>query len=434
MQVYLYIASSKHVLGCVVAERITYASPIIPSSGDCCTSGCSTATGANHFPPSSPPAPMSAPPFVKHRCLSSQLPTRSAASKLPLGLSELPTCQEGTASQQQQCSQIMRLGSAQNHSQQHVSFSSSQSSTVPARVMHNSSQPHSKHPRKNLLTRWLATGRGISAASLGSPSPMLADSPISAGTVVATKHGGNSAAASLGPEERDISSPIPIMPFTDVTNLLDDNGTSEASTAMHQTTLHGAQADGSPASYCGPPVSDLAGQLTKVKDEGNAFNEAQHVCHMLAADRAISGQLPGHQQEMSDWQTEQQAPCERDEGMPQAVSGLSVGAAVQAAADRHAADESHAQPDLGQSELRPHLLPSRLRAVPMSDVVRTDRSQAVKAACGIKVVWVSAQARRQGIATQLLDTARSVHNTYKFTPTTACGCSVATVTLLANAY
>ena len=39
-------------------------------------------------------------------------------------------------------------------------------------------------------------------------------------------------------------------------------------------------------------------------------------------------------------------------------------------------------------------------------VVLTDRSKTVKAACGIKVMWVSVQARRKGIATQLLDTAR----------------------------
>lgn len=39
-------------------------------------------------------------------------------------------------------------------------------------------------------------------------------------------------------------------------------------------------------------------------------------------------------------------------------------------------------------------------------LLRVDESAAVEAACGVRVIWVSVEARLQGIATKLLDTAR----------------------------
>ena len=74
---------------------------------------------------------------------------------------------------------------------------------------------------------------------------------------------------------------------------------------------------------------------------------------------------------------------------------------------RKAGAHVHEQQDacMNFSNQQQHLM--QLRAKPCRGVVMTDRSKVVKAACGVKVMWVSAQARRKGIATQLLDTARS---------------------------
>ena len=392
MQVYLYISSSKHVLGCVVAERITSACPVISRSEACVTSGCSTAVAAPRFCLDSLSAPMSAPPLAKHRRLSSQLPARSAASMMPINTSsESSACTEGIARQHQHTHADVKLGMHRLEmgigSQQHLSVGSSQSPAVPSGIKHCSRHQQSKHPKRTLLTRWLATGKADSTGAQTAPSRMRSDSPSSAGSVAAFKHGDSHTTAETRLAKCDISSPIPMMPLTDVTNVCDVS-ISEASAAVA-------------ADRDDPESSDLAvctSSQQVLKVNSSALSSAHHAGSM--------------------WQ---QAPdlveCRSEGGKPRVRHDVVAHTADHSAADgivnAEAVATLEALDTASQSLSRP-------RPEVQAEILMTDRSKAVKAVCGIKVMWVSAQARRQGIATQLLDTARFVlelqashHSQYK---------------------
>ncbi len=398
MQVYLYISSSKHVLGCVVAERITSASPVISHSEACVTSGCSTAVAAPRFCLDSPSTPMSAPPLAKHRRLSSQLPARSAASMMPLNTSsESSASTEGTARQHQHIHADIKLGMhrlemgiASCPSQQHVSVGSNQSSAVPSGIKHRNRHQQSKHPKKTLLTRWLAIGKAESADVQTAPSRMRSDSPTSAGSIAAFKHGDSQATAETRPEQCDISSPIPMMPLTDVTNMCDVS-TSGASAAM--ATDH----DGPGTSD--PVVCTSSQQVLKVKS--SALSSAHH-------DGSMWRQAPDLVECRPSW---------NKGGTPQVRHAVVARTTDHSTAEGSVNAEAVAALELLDTASQSL---SRLRPEVQTDILMTDRSKAVKAVCGIRVMWVSAQARRRGIATQLLDTARSVlqlqasqHSQYK---------------------
>ncbi|KAL0036207.1 hypothetical protein WJX79_007986 [Trebouxia sp. C0005] len=96
-------------------------------------------------------------------------------------------------------------------------------------------------------------------------------------------------------------------------------------------------------------------------------------------------------------------PSWSEGGVPQVHHDIVAGNTDYSAADGSVNADAVATLDAldtaSQSLSRPH-------TEVQTEILMTDRSKAVKAVCGIKVVWVSAQARRQGIATQLLDTAR----------------------------
>ncbi|DBB06353.1 TPA: hypothetical protein ACH3X1_011921 [Trebouxia sp. C0004] len=385
-QVYLYISSSKHVLGCVVAERITSASPVISNSDSCVTSGCSTAVAAPRSCLDSPSMPMSAPPLAKHRRLSSQLPARSAASMMPLSTSsEASACTEGIARRHDRIHADVKLGMhglemgiASCPSQQHLSVGSNQSPAVPSGIKHRSRHQQSKHPKMTLLTRWLATGMAESTGVRTAPSRMRSDSPTSAGSIAASKHGDSQVTADTRLEQQcGISSPIPMMPLTDVTNVCDVS-TSGASAAM--ATDHDD-----------PGSSDLAvctssQQVLKVK--GKALSSAHHDGSMWQQDPDLVECRPS-------WS---------EGGMPQ-VHHDDVACTTDHSAADGSVDVEVAALDILDTASQSL---SRLRPEVQTEILMTDRSKAVKAVCGIKVMWVSAQARRQGIATQLLDTARFV--------------------------
>lgn len=382
-----------------MAERIASASPVIPHSAPCLTSA-STATGAHPFDPASHLTPMSAPPLVKHRRLSSQLPARSATSMLLLGVPGSPACRQNRTSQHLPsqadhnhllCS--MELGSAE---QQHESV---------GRMTHRS-QPNSKQPGKNLLTRWLATGTGKPAAAVGTPSRLCAHSPVSAVSVAATKPGANQMAAVSTSEERDMRSPIPMMPFTDVTNVVDDSAAADLGSAIHAEPCHAVQSS-CPILCHDRSSSDRLSMICQpqmhIRDDSCDSGQAQHSGQMLAAGEAVSGhQLPRQQERAIVRSEEQQVPSGSVEVMPQGQHGFSVSTT---ASQKPGNGEQHSLCQLVGSTSP---AASKLHPVPRRDVVMTDRSKSVKAACGIKVMWVSAQARRRGIATQLLDTARLV--------------------------
>ena len=386
MQVYLYISSSKHVRGCVVAERITSASPVISHLEACVTSGSSTAVAAPRFCFDSPSMRMSAQPLAKHRRLTSQLAARSAASMMPLDTSsESSACTEGTARQHQHVHADTKLGMhrlemgiASCPSQQHVSVGSSQAPAVLSGIKHRSRHQQSKHPKKTLLTRWLATGKADSIGVQTAPARMRSDSPTSAGSVAAFKHGDSQATAETRLEQCDISSPIPMMPLTDVTNMCDVS-TSGASAAM--ATDHDD-----------PDCSDLAvctSSQQVLKVNSNALRSAPYFGSMRRQDPDLV----------------ECRPYWSEGGTPQVCHDVAARTTDHPAADGSVNAEAAAA--LEALETASQSL-SRLRPEGQTEILMTDRSKAVKAVCGIKVMWVSAQARRQGIATQLLDTARFV--------------------------
>ena len=394
---YLYVSSSKVVLGCVIAERITSASPVIPTKDTCVTSACSTATGAPCFGSALPSTPQSVPPLAKHPRLSFQLPARSAASVLPHGPGlDSPICIKSADSQRQdscaeakQGLQGMEMGSAWCGSQQQVSMGSNQSGTVALRSVPTSSHQPRKHLKKTLLTHWLATGKGKSADVVQTaPSRMLADSPTSAGSAAASKHDHSQSTAETRPEQRDISSPIPMLPLTDITNVVADSNMSEANAAMPAQLPHAAK-----TAWC-------RDQCDCMSDEAVACTTNQEVPEAQTDSSApvlahCDHQLPSSQKGHCDTRVGQLGLIESEEGVPQAAGCRLSG-------------KAEAQHDLGEPQDTSCPGVSRQRPELQTDVVMADRSKAVKAVCGIKVMWVSAQARRRGIATQLLDTCRSV--------------------------
>ena len=400
MQVYLYISSSKHVLGCVVAERVTSASPVISHSEACVTSSCSTDVAAPGSCLDSPSMPMSAPPLAKHRRLSSQLPAISAASMMPLSTSsESSACTESIARQHQRTHADVKLGMHRLEmgigscpSQQRLSVGSSQSLAVSSGIKHHSRHQQSKHPKKTLLTRWLATGKADSTGVQTVPASMRSDSPTSAGSTAAFKHGDSQATAETRVEQCGISSPIPMMPLTDVTNVC-DGSISGASGAV--CTDQDEPGSGS----LGLAACTSSHQLLKGKS--HALSSAHHDGSMWRQDPDLI----------------ECRPSRSDGGMPQKRHDVVAHTTDYSAADGSVNAEAVAAfeaLDTASQSL------SRLHPEVQTEILMTDRSKAVKAVCGIKVMWVSAQARRQGIATQLLDTARfvpelqaSLHSQYR---------------------
>lgn len=277
------------------------------------------------------------------------------------------------------------MGIAWCGSQQQVSVGSNQSGTVALRSVPTSSHQPRKPLKKTLLTHWLASGKGKSADVQTAPPRMLADSPTSAGSVAAPKHGDSQSTAETRPEQRDISSPIPTLPLTDITNVLADTSMSEANAAMPSQLPHAAK-----TAWCRDQcdcMSDEAVACTTNQERPEAQTDSSAL-----VQAHCDHQLPSSQKGYCDTREGQLGLVESEEGVPQAAVCRPNGKAE------------------AQGELLDTLCPEVSRQQPelQTDVVMADRSKAVKAVCGIKVMWVSAQARRRGIATQLLDTCRSV--------------------------
>ena len=270
------------------------------------------------------------------------------------------------------------MGIASCPSQQHVSVGSNQSPAVHSGIQHCSRHQQSKHPKKTLLTRWLATGKADSTGVQTAPARMRSDSPTSAGFTAAFKHGDSQAAAETRLEQCGINSPIPMMPLTDVTNMCDVS-TSGASAAM--ATDH----DGPESSHLA--VCTSSQQVLKVN--GSALSSAYR-------DGSMWQQAPDLVECTPSWS---------EGGTPQVCHDVAARTTDHPAADGSVSAEATAAFEALETASQSL---SRLRPEGQTEILMTDRSKAVKAVCGIKVMWVSAQARRQGIATQLLDTARFV--------------------------
>ena len=379
MQVYLYISSNKHVLGCLVAEQITSASPVVPSWDDCATSSAIRCEPLRMEPPITP---MSAPPFAKHRRLSSQPSTHASSSSMPASQSSFAGC----------CT-VPQLNTLEHpashcHTQQHVSVGSSQT-TLFASPGLLSSQPARRQPKHNVLTRWLATNQHKAATAQSFLQP---DSPLSAGSAAAStqEDEGLQAAVNSKPAQSDLGKPIPMAPLADVTNR---------------------------------PLASMASGNSSMNQELQCTKDSLHSSVSVGAAATAAVMEPCHQQQQPaqavlhsvSQQMSQQQECQAVQADTQSADCQQAPACTGILHDSCNGKHVEARPHLIPADSQPeqagglpaggqHRMLKRLR----SAVVRVDRTRSVKAACGIKVMWVSSQARHRGIATLLLDTARFV--------------------------
>ena len=374
MQVYLYISSSKHVLGCLVAEQITSASPVVPNLDDCATSSA-IRCGPRHTDPC---IPMSAPPFAKHKRLSSLPSTHTTSSTMPASQLAFTGCCTGP--------KLNTLDHPASHcyTQQRVSVGSSQTTLFPSPGL-LSSQPR-KQPKQNVLTRWLATSQHKAAAAQSLLPGLQPDSPLSAGLAAASRpqHEGLQAAVDSKPAQSDLGGPIPMASLADITNRPPASIASENS-SMTEESLRTKD------SPLGSVSVGAAATAALTEQRHQQQQPAQAELHSV-------NQQPGQQQQCRPVQAgEHSAHCQQ----PPACTGLLLGKRVKARSELVLADpqpEQHRVLPAG----RQHQVLKRLQ----SAVVRVDREKTARAACGIRVMWVSSQARRRGIASLLLDTAR----------------------------
>ena len=380
MQVYLYISSNKHVLGCLVAEQITSASPVIPSLDDCATSSA-IRSGSLHTGP--PLTPMSAPPFAKHKRLSSQPDAHGSSFTMHASQSAFAGC-----SSRPQLNTLEQSAS-HCHTQQHVSMGSSQTTLFASTGLLND-QPARKQPKQNVLTKWLATSQHRAAAAQSLLPSLQPDSPLSAGSAAAPRQEdeGLPAAVDSKPAQSDIGRPILMAPLGDVTNRLPASIASENS-SMTQEPVCTQDCLHSSVIVSAAATSTLTEQRHQQQQQAQAMLYSVH-------------QQTSQQQECGPVQADRQsAECQE----PPACTGLLLGSCngkhVEARSDLVPA---HPQPE--QDRVLPAEGQQQMLKRLQSAVVRVDREKTVKAACGIRVMWVSAQARRRGIATLLLDTAR----------------------------
>lgn len=375
MQVYVYISSSKHVLGCLVAEQITSASPVVPSPDGCVTS---SATSSDPLQKDPPVTPMSAPPFAKHKRLSSLLNTHSTSSTMLASQTAFGGCCTGPLLT------TLEQPASNCHAQQRISVGSSQSTLVASPGL-LSSQPVRKQPKQNMLTKWLVTNQHKAAAAQSLPP----DSPSSAGSVAASRQeekGCDTAAVDSKLAQSDVGQSIPMAPLADVTNSLPASIASESSSmtleALCTKDLHSSVSEDAAATAV---LAEQHHQQQQADAELHSVTEqsGQQQCQPLQA-----GKDPADSQQPSACIHLLLGGC--NDKHAEARLGL-VSADVQTGQDRSSAADADQQQML-----------KRLQ----SAVVRVDRANTIKAACGIKVMWVSAQARRRGIATLLLDSAR----------------------------
>lgn len=360
MQVYLYIGSSKHVLGCLVTEHITSASPVIPSLDSCLDS---TATSTDLLCMHPLLTPMSAPPHAKHKRLSCQPNLHTPSSAMPVSQSAFTRCSTGAQlfSREQPAST--------NHAQQYMSVGSRQSTLVASSGMMLRCQPARKQPKQNGLTKWLATSQRKAAAAQSLHSSLQPDSPMSASSAAALRQEGEElhAAVDSRPAEADMSGPIPLAPLADVTNVLPACMASEGSSMTKN-----------PGCY-----EDSLHESVDEEATAGGGDWCQHSQRQLQKE-AVAAQQNCQQRECQLFQTDKHPA---DSQQPPEGTGLLPGSCkfTQAA----------------PAEARQQMLKGLKSAV-----VRVNRGESVRAACGIKVIWVSSQARRRGIATVLLDIAR----------------------------
>lgn len=234
-----------------------------------------------------------------------------------------------------------------------------------------SSQPARKQPKQNGLTKWLTTSQHKAAAAQSLRSSLQPDSPMSAGSAAACRQKGEESHAAVDsrPAQADTVGPFPAAPLADVTNVLPESMASGRSSMTQKPmclkdSLHKSVCeDGSATATQGEQHPEPQQQL---QPEAMSGCVAQQTCHPHPCPFLQTGNHPADSQQLSEgtglWlANKQSAPAEVQQ---QVLKGLN------------------------------------------SVVVRVDRDKKVRAACGIKVMWVSSQARRRGIATLLLDTAR----------------------------
>lgn len=338
-QVYLYVLSNKHLVGCVVTENITTANPVAPSE--------EADSSVKHFSPA--PAlpcahmqsltPMSAPPQGQlgpagHFAARNAASCLSAPAKAATGVSSpVPIAAEV---------------------QPNPSTKPSVPQQVPLQVLHTNlaatPQPTKRiaayrgflqcgHKKETLLTRWLAASRCNAAAeSSAAHSPAKPTTSTSSATAKAQEAADTSTpATNAGCNTAACSQQL-----TDGVDMLRCSNTTHAAVETDSN---------SKLDQAWPPDTPT------VATQSDASVAA-------AAQPRLTGCL--------------------QHDKPGMLSLLHATASISDSLDSASAHQS-----------------SRLQLA-----VLVDKAKFVKASLGVKVVWVSNDHQRKGIASQLLDTVR----------------------------
>lgn len=342
LQVYLHVLSSKHIVGCVVAENITSASPISTSDEVCSISAPLAIAPDTHAGDAACTTPMSAPPLGQHSSPASHSSGRDSASSMPATMTPLRSGQHYHHGQlAEACFSHSRPLQTSSFQRLHAAATMQQSGLA---AVHRHDLQH-PHKRGTPLTKWLAAGRSKTAV----PNPvsdMFAKPSNSAG----------SALHSIAPAR------------------MASNQGQEPSSSQHSSL-----------SFSAEPVVCLNVSHPGCQDSA-ASNPAECADNGEPARSCLAYTQPAAVQVLA-----QPAP----DSQPASASCSAL--VSQAARDRQRwPDTICQQPAAAQ--------PSQ------QQIVEVDKARAVKSMCGIKLIWVSADARRKGIATQLLDAVRcAVH-------------------------
>lgn len=343
-QVYLYILSNKRLVGCVVTERITSASPVVSDEAYTSANQSLTAPAVMSPLPSvnlQPLTPMSAPPLGQPRNSTSDVPDRLAASCMKPSAasatgvtSPCPAHEQSHQSKKLSASQCLQVcGAAQAHS--------------PAHTAVNRGSMQQRKQKGTLLTRWLVASK-YNAAADGSASPMHATTAPSADSAAACNAAMQNPAAigAEGMTQEWSRSACPDQPST------------ASSLPWCSSTVQAAQ---SMEDYRG------VGQSQLPNTSGFAAQTQAQASSLTAA----------HQSSPAD--------C------------LSLDSQI--VPPLHCSLTSNS----GRSSSSPAVQPAYSRP---QHAIMLDTAQSVPASCGVKVMWVSSDHQRKGVATQLLDAVR----------------------------
>lgn len=336
LQVYLYVLSSKRLVGCVVVEKINSASPVATSSKTLLSGFDSPVASAQPSTYIQPLTPLSAPPLGQHS--QSDHGDRRTAAIAATGVSCPMSARQRLDSNELPVPHLSLPLQDLNHG--HAVY---QPRPALHTALHRGTLQHASR-KDTLLTRWLAASK--CKATFGNCAARLqAEQPSSASSAVGCKVGSQEASrVDLGctsPQCSNVACPD---------HLNHHAHTMHCGASEHTAVLTDGKVD---QGMQPPDTPSVAAQTEEVVGSFNTSAQASSMTGPTSDDCGTSS-----------------FDC--------------------------AAARSPAQPVgiLAAKQSRPQ------------HIVLMDTTKSVKADCGIKVMWVSNEHQRRGIATQLLDAVR----------------------------